>query len=336
MIRLQDIADMVGVSRTTVSNVLHGNTKRVSKETIDKISAILDEQGYVPNMGSMILTSRASRIIGFILGYEESHGFNSMQDPFVGAFLGGLEKEANRLGYYVMLIHGTKIDKIVNVASRWNIDGLVALGFKEEDYHALMKKLNKPIVLIDMYSNKEPYYVNVGIDDYSGGYQIGQYLYQCGHTQALFAAETNQASDYYRWIGFKQAMEEQGGFCSKSRYILVNSSYEARMLQYERLLPRFIEAGAIAFSSDYAAMEGMSFLQNHGVKIPQEISITGFDDNMYTTLIHPRLTTIHQDIEKKSAKAVEQLMKIIGNEVLENRNIKIPVSLVIRDSVKQC
>jgi LacI family transcriptional regulator len=336
MIRLQDIADMVGVSRTTVSNVIHGNTKRVSKETIDKVSAILDEQGYVPNMGSMILTSHASRIIGFILGYDETHGFNSMQDPFVGAFLGGLEKEADRLGYYVMLIDGTQTDKIVNIASRWNVDGLVALGFKEEDYHALMKKLNKPIVLIDMYSDKEVKYVNVGIDDYSGGYQIGQYLYHCGHTQALFAAETNQASDYYRWLGFKQAMEEQGRFCSKSRYILTNSNYKARMVQYERLLPRFLEAGAIAFSSDYAAMEGMSFLYNQGIKIPEEISITGFDDNRYTTLIHPRLTTIHQDVEAKSTKAVDLLMKIIGNEMIENRNIKIPVSLVIRDSVKLC
>ena len=64
MIRLQDIAEMAGVSRTTVSNVINGNTKRVSQETIDKITAILKEQNYVPHMGSVMLSGHGSRIIG--------------------------------------------------------------------------------------------------------------------------------------------------------------------------------------------------------------------------------------------------------------------------------
>ena len=62
---------------------------------------------------------------------------------------------------------------------------------------------------------------NVGVDDYSGGYQIGEYLYSRGYENALFIAETDQDSDYYRWMGFKQAMEKQGKFCSRSRYIVV-------------------------------------------------------------------------------------------------------------------
>ena len=72
MIRLQDIADMAGVSRTTVSNVINGNTKRVSQKTIDKITAILKEQNYVPNMGSMMLSGHGSRIIGVVLGFTRS------------------------------------------------------------------------------------------------------------------------------------------------------------------------------------------------------------------------------------------------------------------------
>ena len=142
MVRLQDIADMVGVSRTTVSNVIHGNTKRVSKQTIDKISAILDEQGYVPNMGSMILTSNVSHIIGFVLGFGDTHGFNAMQDPFVGEFVGSLQKAADVNGYYLMLIDGKNVDKVVNIASRWNIDGLIALGYSKEMFYELRKRLN--------------------------------------------------------------------------------------------------------------------------------------------------------------------------------------------------
>lgn len=78
MIRLQDIADMAGVSRTTVSNVINGNTKRVSQETIDKITRILKEQNYVPHMGSVMLSGHGSRIIGVVLGFAVTHGMQAL------------------------------------------------------------------------------------------------------------------------------------------------------------------------------------------------------------------------------------------------------------------
>ena len=92
MIRLQDIADMAGVSRTTVSNVINGNTKRVSQKTIDKITAILKEQNYVPHMGSVMLSGHGSRIIGVVLGFTYAHGMQSLQDPFVGELNGNGRK----------------------------------------------------------------------------------------------------------------------------------------------------------------------------------------------------------------------------------------------------
>ena len=79
MIRLQDIAEMAGVSRTTVSNVINGNTKRVSQKTIDKITAILKEQNYVPHMGSVMLSGHGSRIIGVVLGFTYAHGMQSLR-----------------------------------------------------------------------------------------------------------------------------------------------------------------------------------------------------------------------------------------------------------------
>ena len=86
MARLQDIADMAGVSRTTVSNVLHGKTKRVSQETIDKIKKLLEENEYVPNMGSMMLTGKGSKIIGFVMGYEYVHGYAGMCFYYSGKY----------------------------------------------------------------------------------------------------------------------------------------------------------------------------------------------------------------------------------------------------------
>lgn len=203
MIRLQDIADMAGVSRTTVSNVINGNTKRVSQSTIDRITAILKEQNYVPHMGSVMLSGHGSRIIGVVLGFSFIHGMQSLQDSFVGEITGTLQVEAENRGYYIMLIGGERIDNVVDMASRWNVEGLIIIGYNEEQYHQLSRKLNKKMVLIDAYPKGGYSFQNVGVDDYSGGYQIGEYLHSCGYHRALFVAETEQDSDYARWLGIQ-------------------------------------------------------------------------------------------------------------------------------------
>ena len=220
---------MAGVSRTTVSNVINGNTKRVSQSTIDRITAILKEQNYVPHMGSVMLSGHGSRIIGVVLGFSFIHGMQSLQDSFVGEITGTLQVEAENRGYYIMLIGGERIDNVVDMASRWNVEGLIIIGYNEEQYHQLSRKLNKKMVLIDAYPKGGYSFQNVGVDDYSGGYQIGEYLHSCGYHRALFVAETEQDSDYARWLGFKQAMEKNGGFCSRSRYVVVPQEPRRRL-----------------------------------------------------------------------------------------------------------
>ena len=335
MIRLQDIAEMAGVSRTTVSNVINGNTKRVSQETIDKITAILKEQNYVPHMGSVMLSGHGSRIIGVVLGFHYAHGMQSLQDPFVGELVGTIQMETEEKGYYVMLIGGENIQNVVDIASKWNVEGLIILGYNEERYRKLSRKLNKKMILIDTYPECAYTFPNVGVDDYSGGYQIGEYLYSRGYEKALFVAETDKDTDYYRWMGFKQAMEKRGKFCSRSRYIVVPGEKHLRLRKYGELLPRFLEARALAFSSDYDAIEAMNFFFDKGIRIPDQISITGYDDSIYASMVRPKLTTVHQDVRQKAHVALKCLMKLIKGERLEELNIKRPVYIVKRDSVRE-
>lgn len=218
MKRLQDIADQVGVSRTTVSNVLHGNTKKVSKEMIRKISEILNQEGYVPNTSSRELTRKCSCIIGLVLGYSRIHGIPSLRDTFVAEFLSGVEETAHRNGYYVMLINGQdkNTDRVAEIASRWNVDGLVVLGLDEKKYKELRRQLNKYMVLIDTYPEAEYHYVNVGTDDFGGGAMIAKYLLDNGYTQAIFAAECDTGADHYRWKGFQHQMRSAGLTAEKS------------------------------------------------------------------------------------------------------------------------
>ncbi len=353
MIRMQDIADMAGVSRTTVSNVLHGKTKRVSQETMEKIRKILEENEYEPNIASRMLAGGGSRIIGFVLGYSYTHGYPATLDPFVGELLASIQNEAEKLGYYIIIINADKDEKVENIASRWNIEGLIFVGFSEQRYRLLCRKLNKRAVMIDTYTQREEYdYQNVGIDDYNGGYQVGEYLLGCGYPDALYIVEETQIYscekverisenakfggrvNQKRWKGFCAAMEQNGGYCSPRRYIVVNMENHIRRKQYEKLLPRILNAGALAMGSDYNAIEMINFLQDHSICVPDQVSVVGFDDCMYAEYIRPKLTTVHQDISLKGRTALRRLIKMIKGETLPEMYVSNPVRLVVRDSVK--
>lgn len=344
-LRLQDVADMLGVSRTTVSNVLHGKTKKVSMETIKKIRQVLDEQGYVPNMSSRMLVSNVSKIIGIVMSGYYSHGIYASMDPFVGEFIGAVEEEARKAGYYIMLIQGLTIDEVSEVASRWNIDGLIILFFTPEDYYQLKRKLNKDIIMVDAY-DKEQYntgiykeveksFYNVGINDYEGGRMIGRYLLDNGYPNALYAAETNTDTDYVRWLGFKLEMEKSGIPCNIDRYVLLSHQKEARFWKLEKLITALIETHkAIAFASDYNASEAINFFRDHKIMVPDQISVTGFDGNVFSDIIRPCLTTVAQDVTQKGQVTVRRLVELINNENTEIFHTRLSVELQIKDSVK--
>ncbi|ONI46633.1 hypothetical protein AN642_02835 [Epulopiscium sp. SCG-B10WGA-EpuloA2] len=333
---LQEIADKVGVSRTTVSNVLHGKTKKVSKNTMNKIAKILENEGYIPNMSSLVMAKKSSRIIGLVLGACKFHHMPAIQTPFISEFLSQLQIEAQNTGYYIMIISGEKIENIIDIVSRWYIDGLILFSFSEPKYQLLTQKLNKAMVLIDYYPAQGFKHINVGIDDYSGGYQIGNYLYQNNHKNVLFIAETKKDSDYQRWLGIKEAQEQNGNICTDARYIILDPYLLDVRSFYKKNLDKFFEAGALSFSSDYRAIEAMEILFKLGANIPNDISITGFDNNLYCKFARPSLTTVNQDVKLKAKIAFKQLLKIINNEIIpiSEERINSPVQLIVRNSVK--
>ena len=144
--------------------------------------------------------------------------------------------------------------------------------------------------------------------------------------------------DQCRFAGFQRAMTEAFGECKKEeRLILLSARKEVRRLQYDELLPRFREAGSLAFISDYLAIDAVDYFIDKGVRVPEDISITGFDDTFYAELIRPRLTTVHQNIGLKASTAMQLLLRLINREKLpeEERNIKIAVQLVVREVSKK-
>lgn len=334
MIRIKDIADRAGVSPTTVSNVIHGKTGRVSKATVEKINRILKEMEYVPSISARMLANNSSGLIGVALGFMKKGNASSLEDPFVSAMLGNLEYQIREHGYYMMLVARHEQDDLMQQALGWNFDGMIAMALKEKEIAELSERLGKPLVTIDQYLPPELGVRSITMDDRGGAYQMSQYLIGKGHKKFLFLSDCDLGVDHYRWLGVRQAMEEAGIEDFESRHIVIPWDPEQREKAYEEMLPFFKKQTALFFSSDYYALEASNFLQNRGIKVPEEISIAGFDDVTYATLARPKLTTVHQMVDGKARRAVEVLMHLIQNEPVQKDIPPLPTTLVERESVR--
>ena len=334
MIRIKDIADRAGVSPTTVSNVIHGKTGRVSKATVEKINRILKEMEYVPSISARMLANNSSGLIGVALGFMKKGNASSFEDPFVSAMLGNLEYQIREHGYYMMLVARHEQDDLMQQALGWNFDGMIAMALKEKEIAELSERLGKPLVTIDQYLPPELGVRSITMDDRGGAYQMSQYLIGKGHKKFLFLSDCDLGVDHYRWLGVRQAMEEAGIEDFESRHIVIPWNLEQREKAYEEMLPFFKKQTALFFSSDYYALEASNFLQNRGIKVPEEISIAGFDDVTYATLARPKLTTVHQMVDGKARRAVEVLMHLIQDEPVQKDIPPLPTTLVERESVR--
>ena len=130
-------------------------------------------------------------------------------------------------------------------------------------------------------------------------------------------------------------MSEAGVTVRDSDFIEVEPDEEALAACYESLYQRLHEFTAFFCASDFYALCLMNFLTDRDVKVPEDISIVGFDDNVYSRMARPAITTIHQDATQKGVLAVEQLMKMIESGEQSRDQVVLPVELVERDTVGQ-
>ncbi len=338
MVRIKDIADQLGVSTTTVSNVIHGRTNRVSKETIKKVNEALNKGNYVPNMGGVLLSQNNSKIIGVILNNDVRYENKILQNPFIVEIISALEENIRNAGFFTMLYNANSIVDVAKIATMWNVSGLIVFGFMEDDYLNLRDMIDTPFVSIDgTYSKDFNGIINVGIDDYVGAYNMGKYLVSKGHKDILFLSDNDEGCDNMRKRGLKKAIKEAGYKFSESNHRLIPAMEIARKAYYPELLAdlkRNRKHTALFFASDQYAIEAINYFMDNGFKVPEDVSVVGFDDIRHAQIVRPCLTTVRQNMPLKAAMAVNALLNIIYKYKISTRNVVLPVEIVERDSVK--
>lgn len=335
---IKEIATSLGVSTATVSNVIHGHLEKMSPETAQLIRKKLEEYQYIPNMSARMLAKGDSEIVGVITNYPNREEKFALQDPFVSEMIAALENAIRANGYYTMLHAAQTAAEIHRISQTWNAVGLIVMGLQANQCRELMQVTRKPIVFVDCYFDQGEQYNNIGLDDQGGMHQMTEYLLKMGHRKILLVGDqpTLWGVDALRLQGHQQALDAAGVKWSEDRYYCISKDRKRRLVEYQYLFEyaRQHEITACMFTSDYYAVEAIDFLLDHGVRVPEDISITGFDDNILSRIIRPRLTTVHQNVTKKAQSALRTLLSILEKTDEQPVMVTLPTRVVRGNSVK--
>lgn len=328
-VRISDIAQELNLSTATVSNVIHGKTQKISDETVSRVMELVEKRGYFPKNAALLMAQNSSKIIGVFLNDHEKYEGHTLDDFFISSSLNYLSTEIENHGKFMMVKKAKCAKDIIKFAAMWNMDGIIVIGFCSQDYMYLRSHMRIPFVVYDGFCENPERILNITIDNFDGGFQMGCHFKALGHRRALCISDNEIGVDRQRIMGFKK------GFSPGTvDFLLIPMQKSLRHEFYGKELLRIKSASAVFAVSDYYAIDILCFLNNRGISVPEDISLAGFDDIPLCETVYPSLTTVKQDGSLRAKIAVQKLIELNESENVEPQ-IKLPVSLIIRNSTKE-
>lgn len=332
-IRLKDIAKKAGVSTTTVSRVL--NNKRsnipVSQTTKEKVKKIARELNYQPNANARALVSKKTKIIALVLPEDIGSFFNKVIE--------GIEEYLKENDYRLILCTTgyEPPEKVIEELLRQNIVDGVLIGSStritnKDHFINIVKDNSFPTVFI---TNSWYDFPSVRVDSYRGAYQATKHMINKGRKKLAIITGPNLdeiVDSQERFKGFKDCLHDNNLELKDDYIIYGKYNYKKGYDSAKKLLSLDNPPDGIFISEDQMAMGAMRAAVELGVKIPEELSIIGFDNIDQAKYLNPSLTTVSQPRIKMGKKAAEMLIKLIENKELAEKEVIFGADLVIRES----
>jgi len=332
-ITIKDVAKKANVSTATVSLVVNNNP-RIPQDTKRRVQKIINELGYQPSRSARDLVSRKSGNIGFIL--TEDHFLKT--EPFYTKIFLGTEFEARKHPYYVLLsmipTDYTIQDHLPRFIPERSVDGIIIAGKVPDGLISILNKHPYPIVYVDYYPNQGDHPA-VLIDNLNGGMIATQHLVDCGRRDIAFiGSDIQHPSIRDRFLGYKTILEKNKIKYADNRVIISDKiiSQESGYICTKKLLANKNRVNAIFACNDAMAIGALKCLKDNNIKVPEDISIVGFDDIQMDLMVDPPITTIHVSKEDMGSEAMRLIIEILTKKVSKVRKILMPVTLVERQS----
>jgi DNA-binding LacI/PurR family transcriptional regulator len=330
-VSIKDIARLAGVSHSTVSRALR-NSPLIPVQTAQRIQQIAHEKGYSASAVARSLVTRKTYTIGVVV--------TSIADPFNGEVVEALEETANRNGYSVILATSQADPEremaVVRAFQERRLDGIVVASSRVGSlYMPLLDEMKIPIVLLN---NQSPgaFVHALTIDNVDGALQATRHLIQLGHTRIAYIGDRfGLQSDKERLKGYRQALAQAHLPFSEKMVARGDGKAAGAREAAAKLLAAEIPADrrptAVFCYNDMSALGVMQQAEAAGFRIPQDLSIVGFDDLFFASQLRPPLTTVRQPKKDMGQRAMEHLLALLNGSQSGSRTL-IEGELVVRGS----
>ncbi len=273
------------------------------------------------------MTPKITQNIGFFLDVGIKEGISS---PYYSLVFNALEKEVKQKGYNLVLF--SELDNLNPLNNHKKIDGVIICCFPRIENKIQELKKMLPIVLLDNLSSDKSI-PSVTLDNFNGSSEAVAYLWSLGHRRIGYITglmDSDICNE--RLTGFTSSIARFGADTGDDLIFKGDFSYESGERGAKHFLSLKKRPTAIMCANDSMAIGAMKVIREHGVQIPDEMSVVGFDDIIVASKVFPALTTIAAPIEKIAAKSVRMLLEMIGGADLDYQHIILPAPLVVRNS----
>ncbi|ELA6598451.1 substrate-binding domain-containing protein [Vibrio alginolyticus] len=331
MATMKDIAKLAGVSTSTVSHVIN-KTRFVSEEISERVNNAAKELNYyAPSALARSLKVNRTKTIGMLV--------TTSTNPFFGEVVKGVERSCYQKGYSLILCNtegdNERMRQSINTLLQKRVDGLILMcsSLEGERIDVFERYPDIPVVVMDW---GPMLFTSDKIQDNSlrGGYLAAKYLIDCGHTEiGCITGPLIKHQAQMRYEGYKRAMNEAGLEFNANWIIESDFECEGGYQAFKKMAQRGALPSSIFVSNDMMAMGVINAANELGIKVPDDLSIIGYDDIHIATFMSPSLTTIHQPKYRLGQAAVETLVRGLDDKSNDAQVVQLEPTLVVRNSV---
>jgi DNA-binding LacI/PurR family transcriptional regulator len=329
LVSIKDIARMANVSHSTVSRALR-NSPSINPKTIEKIRRLAEKSGYRASAVARSLVTHRTRTVGIVV--------TTIADPFAAGVVSGIEGAANDHGFSVFLANSNadpeREVRVVRSFEERRVDGIIVTSSRAGAvYTPMIAQMRIPIVLLNN-QHASDFGHSVMIANTQASVEATGYLIELGHRRIAYIGDRyGGQSDTERFAGYRRALDTADVMFRPELVVHGDGKPEGGMRAMAQLLALSSRPTAVFCYNDMSALGALRQLRTVGLRVPDDISLIGFDDLYIAQYTDPPLTTIRQPMRQMGRMAMETLLNLLaGAESV--RSVKVPGELIIRESTK--
>ena len=327
---IKDVAKKAGVSISTVSRVIN-DSKPVTNEVKQRVLDVIKETGYVPNPLARSLVTKKSQLIGVIVP--------EVTDTFSAEVLNGIE-EISKMYNYDILLANTYSEreleiKNINLLRAKQVEGIVMICWDiDQEIVNILENSGIPSVYISKTTRDFDIY-NVSTQNAPATRDMTKFLIDKGHKNIGLLRTSYQLSNIAdsRLKGYKQALEENNIEYRESYVKTCGATYNEGYSTAKELLSENKSIDAIFVTGDEPAIGAINACFDMGYKVPEDISVVGFNDIKFAKMFRPKLTTVYQPLFDMGAVAIRMVIKMIKGQEVGEKKVELPYRIIDRESV---